>query len=1107
MRARSSAAARRWAMPARSLGRSRRRGSAPGVLGRTVWRAALAVGVVGGAVAAAAPVAGATATAPTVVPCGATPAAGGLALAGAISKVAGTAATIQLTAGCTYAVGGAGFTSSGGGNGPDAFAPVGAGQSLTIEGAGATITAAGATSPLRFFEVDAGGTLSLSDLTLTGGNDASGAGGGAVWNDGTLHVDGVKFADDTSVGDGGAIANGDGVGPAIATVTDAKFKDDAAGVAAVATMAGAADGGAIANGDRGGGSGQLTVSESTFTGDTAGVQGSTATNAGGAIESGMNGATGSVSVTDSTFDGDAALGANGMGGAIASGGGDMVGEVTPAVPANVAGASFEMTTSTLEGNQAATGAAMGVLEGDIVASTVAGNTVLAGGGGGALFVTPMVTLAADLVAQPNSPGGMPTVGAACAPVAPTDGGANLASDPSCGFTATSPATGSTLTSRVVANLADDLYALSDNRFATTWTMALVLGTGDPAIGVIPAGTPAPAGVKATYPMLCPRTDQTGYATPASTCAVGAYEPSVAVAPPQGGGGPSTPSLPPAFYAPVTNSPGVPVPLVVTPPTLKVVAPDLTVPYGSPLPAMAPTYSGFASGDTAASLTTPATCTTTATVASPVGTYPIVCAGAVDPRYTFVYVAGTLHVIPAPLVVRAPSRTVRYGSAPGGVLSPTYVGLVNGDTAHSLTRQATCATPARRLSRVGTYAVRCRGAVDANYAITYVPGRLRVVPGVVTVTGPTVRARYGVAPPDPAEPTYAGFVKGQGPASLRRAATCTTMATAGSPVGAYAIRCHGAASPDDRFRYVPGTLVVTPAPLVVQGPDRSARAGSPLPALPATYAGLVHGDTPGSLSHRATCSTPATRHSPAGRYVVTCTGASGRNYAIRYVPGRLVLAAPIPHAVIAGSAGLAASGPGLPLPASAVDAGRVPRLRRLLVVPSRADRAGHTAHPSSVDLAGQAAAGGPPTHVTMPSIGLDAPVQPVGDPGGVLYPPPDIHVIGWWDGGPPPGSPTGTSVLVGHVDGRNAAGVPVTGALFYLDRAPLGSTVVVRTASGRTIPFVLVARRLYTKTALPVRQIFTSAGPDRLVVVTCGGAFDPATRHYQANVVAYFVPLR
>jgi hypothetical protein len=79
-------------------------------------------------------------------------------------------------------------------------------------------------------------------------------------------------------------------------------------------------------------------------------------------------------------------------------------------------------------------------------------------------------------------------------------------------------------------------------------------------------------------------------------------------------------------------------------TLTVTASSTTVAFGSPVPTITPIYSGFQNGDTAASLTTAPTCTTTYTTSSAVGSTPTTsCAGGVSSNYTFIYVPGTVSV--------------------------------------------------------------------------------------------------------------------------------------------------------------------------------------------------------------------------------------------------------------------------------------------------------------------------------------------------------------------------------------------------------------------------------------------------------------------------------
>jgi hypothetical protein len=97
-------------------------------------------------------------------------------------------------------------------------------------------------------------------------------------------------------------------------------------------------------------------------------------------------------------------------------------------------------------------------------------------------------------------------------------------------------------------------------------------------------------------------------------------------------------------------------LGVTKATLTVTAPNGTKVQGANNPAFTPTYGGFASGDTASSLTTQPTCSTTAVVGSPAGTYPVTCSGGVADNYSFSYVQGTLTVT-APAATQTPAPTV------------------------------------------------------------------------------------------------------------------------------------------------------------------------------------------------------------------------------------------------------------------------------------------------------------------------------------------------------------------------------------------------------------------------------------------------------------------
>jgi hypothetical protein len=79
--------------------------------------------------------------------------------------------------------------------------------------------------------------------------------------------------------------------------------------------------------------------------------------------------------------------------------------------------------------------------------------------------------------------------------------------------------------------------------------------------------------------------------------------------------------------------------------LVITAPSFTLPYGSTIPTLTPTYSGLKNGDLAPS--TPPTCTTNATSHSSPGNYKVTCSGASDPNYFITYVPGTIKIVAAP----------------------------------------------------------------------------------------------------------------------------------------------------------------------------------------------------------------------------------------------------------------------------------------------------------------------------------------------------------------------------------------------------------------------------------------------------------------------------
>jgi predicted esterase len=88
-------------------------------------------------------------------------------------------------------------------------------------------------------------------------------------------------------------------------------------------------------------------------------------------------------------------------------------------------------------------------------------------------------------------------------------------------------------------------------------------------------------------------------------------------------------------------------ITVSPAPLNIRPDDKTMGLGGPLPTLTASYFGFTNGDTPANLDTAPTLNTTATISSPIGTYPITASGAADVNYSITYSNGTLTVVTAP----------------------------------------------------------------------------------------------------------------------------------------------------------------------------------------------------------------------------------------------------------------------------------------------------------------------------------------------------------------------------------------------------------------------------------------------------------------------------
>lgn len=222
-------------------------------------------------------------------------------------------------------------------------------------------------------------------------------------------------------------------------------------------------------------------------------------------------------------------------------------------------------------------------------------------------------------------------------------------------------------------------------------------------------------------------------------------------------------------------------------------------------------------------------------------------------------------------------------------------------------------------------------------------------------------------------------------------------------------------------------------------------------------------------------------------------------------------------VVSGAAAAEPAGtdPGTPLPGTVTPTGPAPvtpdpaaaaptPVRGWVATPAPAPATGGRDQPSA---AGASAGGAAGARLRIPSLAVDARLEPAAIREGVFQVPPDPAVVGVHrgDAGELPVIPRagpGTTLLSGHVtSGRTR------GALWPLHRLAPGAEIQTSDGAGRTIRWRATSLRTVPADELPA-GLLDRAGPTRLVVVTCAGEVETVDGHrrYRDNLLVEATPM-
>jgi Sortase domain len=140
----------------------------------------------------------------------------------------------------------------------------------------------------------------------------------------------------------------------------------------------------------------------------------------------------------------------------------------------------------------------------------------------------------------------------------------------------------------------------------------------------------------------------------------------------------------------------------------------------------------------------------------------------------------------------------------------------------------------------------------------------------------------------------------------------------------------------------------------------------------------------------------------------------------------------------------------------------------------------------------------PTRLIIPKIGVNAPVIQLGlNRDGTLATPYSPVEVGWYKNSPAPGG-NGSSIIVGHVDYINYGP-----AVFWnLNKLGPGDSIDVDRADGSVADFKVNSVTEYPQNNFPSKEVYGNVSYPSLRLITCGGVWNNATRHYSDNTVIY-----
>ncbi len=266
-----------------------------------------------------------------------------------------------------------------------------------------------------------------------------------------------------------------------------------------------------------------------------------------------------------------------------------------------------------------------------------------------------------------------------------------------------------------------------------------------------------------------------------------------------------------------------------------------------------------------------------------GSYTVSARGT-DRNYNLSFVDGTMTINKAQASITANSSSLTYDGIAHSASGFSATGLVNGQTASSLSGVSVSGGG----TQAGTYPITVSGS-DPNYDLTFTQGLMTINKAPLVIAAAADSKTYnGAAYTGGNGVTYTGFVNQETNSVLTGALVYSGSSQGAVQAGTYAITPSGLTASNYAISYSDGSLTINKAPLTVTALNASKTYDGQIYSggNGVSYSGFVNGETATSLNGTLAYSGSAQAAVNAGTYSILPTGLTAANYDINFASGTL-----------------------------------------------------------------------------------------------------------------------------------------------------------------------------------------------------------------------------